>query len=323
MSPSPSSLTSSGPAPPSPLTVLLLGVVFGILLHGSTLHQAYKYARSFPRDSPFIKMLVFAMVLLETVHTAFTMHLVYFYLVLNYGNVAALATGSVSLNVLPAIAGAIVLTSQLILARRVAMLGRVQRIVVYIAIVLCVAESALAILGTIVAFLFDNRTIVTSVTGIGLVLAAIAELMMSTTMVLAFRHARAGGTRTEHESPIDWWEVYIVNTGVLTCLFNVLTVLLAVSDPHGLGFIALSIVGTRRNVLSVLNGRQIKLAGMEIFVDPSRPVFLAHAQRDAKNELWNVPKAPGPASEGVEVKIVTETEDDGGYTTGRKAGSLA
>lgn len=54
-----------------------------------------------------------------------------------------------------------------------------------------------------------------------------------------------------------------------------------------------------------LNARQIKLAGMEIFVDGSeaRPVVLANTRLEAAKEIWNVPKvsqrSPGTWETGV------------------------
>ena len=41
-----------------------------------------------------------------------------------------------------------------------------------------------------------------------------------------------------------------------------------------------------------LNARQMKLAGMEIFVDgrEARPVMLANTRLEAAKEIWNVPK---------------------------------
>ena len=45
-----------------------------------------------------------------------------------------------------------------------------------------------------------------------------------------------------------------------------------------------------------LNARQIKLAGMEIFVDgrEARPVMLANTRLEAAKEIWNVPKVGFP-----------------------------
>ena len=39
-----------------------------------------------------------------------------------------------------------------------------------------------------------------------------------------------------------------------------------------------------------LNDRQLKIAGMEIFVDNSSQMTLSNAELDATKELWNVPK---------------------------------
>ena len=39
-----------------------------------------------------------------------------------------------------------------------------------------------------------------------------------------------------------------------------------------------------------LNDRQLKIAGMEIFVDNTSQMTLANTELDATKELWNVPK---------------------------------
>ncbi|KAH9933628.1 uncharacterized protein BXZ73DRAFT_101013 [Epithele typhae] len=311
------SLPPSGPAPslfppPTALTVFLVAAFFGILLYGSSLHQTYKYARSFPKDLISIKLLVLLVILLETFHAILTVHSIYFYLIENYFRPESLLHGVWSLNVLSVISGVIALTSQLILARRVSLIGIPQRIIVIIAIIILAAETALASIGTVIAFVFDKRTVVASITVLGLILAFVGEAMLSVTLVMAFRKVRANRDGSQ-ESPLDKWQMYIINTGAITCFFNFLTFILAAAAPNSLAYIAMTVITTRlyaNCVLAMLNSREIKLAGMEIFMDP-RPLILSNAPLDAEKEIWNLPNLE-PEFEFVEAKMVTDTDRNRG-----------
>jgi hypothetical protein len=67
-----------------------IGLVGSAILYGMTNLQTYIYYNRFPRDWVFHKVFVGVLWALDTFHLALTVHLVYHYLVKNFGNSAAL-----------------------------------------------------------------------------------------------------------------------------------------------------------------------------------------------------------------------------------------
>ncbi|KAI1785103.1 hypothetical protein LXA43DRAFT_1066197 [Ganoderma leucocontextum] len=78
---------------------VLLGTFIGLIFYGITLHQSYRYFRMYPSDLPSLKRLVFFVVILETITSAMSMHVCYYYLVANYFNPPALLHGMWSIDV--------------------------------------------------------------------------------------------------------------------------------------------------------------------------------------------------------------------------------
>ncbi|KAF4616603.1 hypothetical protein D9613_008516 [Agrocybe pediades] len=65
------------------LGMVLLGVIFSSILYGVMLTQTYKYYERFKRDPMLVKLLVFAVFLLNTASVFFVAHAAWFYLVDN------------------------------------------------------------------------------------------------------------------------------------------------------------------------------------------------------------------------------------------------
>ncbi|KAI5826400.1 hypothetical protein K523DRAFT_88339 [Schizophyllum commune Tattone D] len=66
-----------------------IGVIIASFLFGVTSLQAYWYFHHYPRDPLKQKLSVGSLWLLDTAHTAATIHAVYYYMVKNFGNVTA------------------------------------------------------------------------------------------------------------------------------------------------------------------------------------------------------------------------------------------
>lgn len=66
-----------------------LGVIIAAFLFGVTSLQAYWYFHHYPRDPMKQKLSVGSLWLLDTAHTAATIHAMYYYMVSNFGNVTA------------------------------------------------------------------------------------------------------------------------------------------------------------------------------------------------------------------------------------------
>ncbi|KAI0819578.1 hypothetical protein BC628DRAFT_1012352 [Trametes gibbosa] len=89
-----------------------LGTCFGLILYGLTAHQAYRYCRLYPKDSTFLKSFVLVAVLVETLHSICSIHLVYHYLVTNFANPFALTNEVWSLRTLTWVSGLTIILAQ-------------------------------------------------------------------------------------------------------------------------------------------------------------------------------------------------------------------
>ncbi|KAI0706757.1 hypothetical protein C8T65DRAFT_740592 [Cerioporus squamosus] len=331
---------------------LLIGTFFGVILYGLALHQSYLYATTFSSDSHFMKLLVASVMVLETLHVAITAHSCYYYLVLNYFNPLVLLSGVWSLNILPFVSGLVMFISQLFFARRVSLIGRAQSVVVWIALLLLAGEVGLSIAATAKALTdpsYQETATVTQLSGVGLGLAVVGDSALTLTLILAFRQSRKergqqrrpssvrmetfdsiGADKTatviaeqyevqtsqkRADSVIDFLQLYVVNTGLLTGLFNMAAFIAAFALPSSFICASINIITARlyaNSLLAVLNTRQISLAGMEIFVDSSSEtrISFADAQRQQSRAAWNVPSVSSASRHPprIMVGVMTDTE---------------
>ncbi|KAI0749952.1 hypothetical protein C8Q80DRAFT_656152 [Daedaleopsis nitida] len=351
---------------------LLLGTFVGVILYGMGIHQSSQYCRLFGSDTVVMKLLVILVMLLETVHVIVTVHTSYYYLVSSYLNPVALMHGVWSLNILPLVSGVLMFISQLFFAYRVSLtvhcysVGRPQRVVVTIAVLLLMGEVGFSIAATAKAFTipsYQETKDVTYLSGVGLALAMAGDAALTTTLVHAFCKSRSASPRRERIAPAtdnsalqdmkagletnvpldepvygpgsepasmaDLLQLYVVNTGLLTGLFNLAALTAAFARPSDFIYASINIITTRlygNSLLAVLNTRQASLAGMEIFVDSSSTISLADAQIAQSRLNWNVPltwKEAGPPQ--IRVDVTTETDgprQDGGLMK-RLTGSLS
>ncbi|KAL1939034.1 hypothetical protein VTO73DRAFT_10294 [Trametes versicolor] len=124
----------------STMGALLIATFIGLILLGVTLHQAYRYARLFPNDSPWLKGLVALVVFLEIASSALSVHVCYHYLVTDYFRPQELVLGVWSTDLFPSVAGTIMVISQSFFARRVWLLEPRYRVVVVLSCIFSVAE---------------------------------------------------------------------------------------------------------------------------------------------------------------------------------------
>ncbi|KAI0357947.1 hypothetical protein OH77DRAFT_1519237 [Trametes cingulata] len=282
-----STSTTSPPTPPDPFALLpklpaldntfgavLLGTFLGLILYGLTLHQSYRYFRLYPADSRILKSLVAVVILLETVTSIFSMHVCYYYLTSNYFNPTALLHGIWSINLFPIASGVVMVTTQSFFARRVWLVGPHYRPVVVLAGVLCIAELGFFFAATSEAFIiptFEGFRKVTWLVSTGSTMAVTADVLLTIALIIVLHRSRTGLRRTD--SMIDVMITYSVNTGLLTGIFNLLSLLFAFIRPGDLIYIGFGIPGVKlyaTTLLAALNSRQsIASRGFGISCDTS------------------------------------------------------
>ncbi|KAI0706343.1 hypothetical protein C8Q76DRAFT_800792 [Earliella scabrosa] len=305
---------------------VLLGTFFGLVLYGLGMHQTYRYARLYPEDPWLIKSLVIMIAILESLHSAMNMHTCYYYLVTNYFNPTVLPTRGVwSLSFLPVVASAIMIVSQIFFARRVYLIGPRYRFVVgvaafFLAGTLAFGTAAVFEANVVSGFKeFEGLTwLISACFG----MAAAADVLLTTALIVVLRRSRTGFKRTD--SLIDILIIYTINTGMLIGISNTISLVLAGALPHNLIYVGFSIITAKLYAncfLAVLNSRKrLATRGMDIFdMNSIKMNTIANVQRMATIEQWNVPQLPEPEPAIINIKVTTETIGEGDGTGAEEA----
>ncbi|RPD62177.1 hypothetical protein L226DRAFT_535540 [Lentinus tigrinus ALCF2SS1-7] len=296
------------------LGAYLLGTFAGAILYGLSIHQLYRYFRLFPTDSLFIRILVAAVMLLETAHTAMTMHTCYFWLITGFLNFSLLMNESPwSLDALPMILSTIMLTTQLFFAKRVFLLGPKYQLVVGIAMLCLVGEIGFSIALTYRAFTvkgIENLNTAAWLISTALGLGSVADIMFTATLTYVLRRSRSSLKRA---APMELIMLYVVNTGLLHCIFNLISFILTVAITYSLIYGFFSTVTARlyaNSLLAVLNSRDPQEnKGLEFESGSAYGLnAIARANRRAAAQTWNVPQV-NDEPEVIDIKVTTEREE--------------
>ncbi|EIW57894.1 uncharacterized protein TRAVEDRAFT_48915 [Trametes versicolor FP-101664 SS1] len=323
----------------------LLGTCLSIILYGVSLHQFFLYVRMYPSDTPFIRALVVAVMLLETVQVPMLMHtwhairplseasqplsFIYSYwaLVTHFFDPGALTQGIWSVEISPTISALITLTAQAFFARRVALLGFKYRIVVGIAWFCLITFLGMAIAVTVISTQLHNLTQFGRETewlfSAGLWFATVADMLLSGSIIIALRSSPDTYNPRGVQCRTDRFMLYVVNTGLMTGIFNIIPSILATMDPKTFIWAASSYVGTRlyaNTLFAVLNSRNLMASrGIEIFGPATlERNIIARVNHIATAEQWGAPQLPvsGPAK--INIMVTAESEMDSVGTIERR-----
>ncbi|KAI1793305.1 hypothetical protein LXA43DRAFT_235916 [Ganoderma leucocontextum] len=104
--------------------VILAGNFVGFAMYGLTTYQTYQYFQLYPQEGRGLKLLILALLAMDTLHLIESSHMCYYYLVLNYFNPPALLSGTWSARLLSPTMGAIVFLTQGFYVRRLYLLNQ-------------------------------------------------------------------------------------------------------------------------------------------------------------------------------------------------------
>ncbi|KAL1949737.1 hypothetical protein VTO73DRAFT_8618 [Trametes versicolor] len=306
----------------------LIGTCLSLVLYGVSLLQFYRYVRLYPTDTAFIRTLVVAVMILETVQIPMLMHSCYWALVTHYFDPLALTQGVWSVQIAPTVSAAITLTAQTFFARRVALLGFGFKIVVAIATLCLAAFLGMAIAVTVVAIQLHNLENFGPNTewlfGAGLWFATGADLLLAGSIIVALRYSRDTYGPRGVDGRADRFMLYFVNTGLMTGIFNMIPSILATTDPRSFTWAAVSYIATRlyaNTLLAVLNSRKLMASrGVEIFGPASfERNIISRATHLATVEQWGAPQLPDSGPARINIKVTAEMEADTVSTVHQRA----
>ncbi|KAH9022475.1 hypothetical protein EDB85DRAFT_373229 [Lactarius pseudohatsudake] len=199
-----------------------IGLIVSVMLFGITTLQTWIYYWQYGnRDQKALKIFVAVIFLLDALHTSLCIYSVYWYLVLNFGNVEILDTGLWAMGVQVDVNTLIDYMVQLFYARRVYIVGG--SIVIPIIIVIFGTTSfafGLVFLVELTNTLkfWSRFASVTWVADIGLGSAVVADILIAVSMCWFLYHKRTGFARTD--SVIMTLMTYSVHSGLLTSVLT-------------------------------------------------------------------------------------------------------
>ncbi|KAL7280358.1 hypothetical protein ACG7TL_005281 [Trametes sanguinea] len=216
------------------LGAFFIGAMIGLVLYGMSLQQTIQYFRLYPNDRRLFKAWVVAIAILETLHSICSVHPMYYYLIKNYDNPAGLVKKFVNRKY-----GLMVLiTTSALMA----------------------AELAFSLTAAIKPFqdtyTFNFYKYAWAITGLN-ACAIPVDMILTGTLIFILLRNRTGFERTD--SVIATIVLYVINTGLLTGLVTITTLVLSRVFPTRYYEVGMTIAATKvysNTFLAMLNSRQ-------------------------------------------------------------------
>jgi hypothetical protein len=248
------------PALDNTLGAFLIGAFVSAALYGATSLQTWYYFQSYPADMPFLKIMVLLLWALETVHSAFNMHGIYWFLVSNYFNPRALLILEWSATASIAISGIIIIIVHLFYARRVYYVSNknlwLALTIAIIAIVHFGFVLSVSITG-LQAKYFANLTGTPQLMArIGLSLSLATDVLIASSLTFYLLRGRTGRKKTD--SLVNRLTVHAVNNGILTSATDLVVLVFVIIAPNSLIYLSIfEVVGNlyTNSLLATLNAR--------------------------------------------------------------------
>lgn len=221
-----------------------LGASASCILFGITIVQTQLYYHNFPKDWTFQKASVATLVIFATFHLIFTLHAVYFYIIVNFGNLAALQTivwsfkGQLLINTLTA------LLVQGLYAMRVWKFGRnFSRFWSGFAVCIVAGGWAVGIFAVVKSYKQKNFTDLDSMRSVlyaAPITATSVDMIIAAAMCYYLNRSRTSFVRTNNK--IFNVMRYVLISGFLTSACSLCTLITYATMPHNLVFIGIDLV---------------------------------------------------------------------------------
>ncbi|KAI0750017.1 hypothetical protein C8Q80DRAFT_1165586 [Daedaleopsis nitida] len=242
------------------LGAILLCTVIGCMFYGLMAHQTSRYFTLYPTDFLALKLLVLLVFVVDTVHTATTIHVCYYYLVNSFFDIHAATHGVWSLWVEFIETSAIMIIAHGFYARRLFLLSKGSWVPVVSILVVLASELGFSIAATVelfrkayFAYFFKFNWMLWGC----LISAFLVDVLATSFLTYVLRNSRTLFRKTN--STIDVLIVYGINTGLSTSIITLVSLICAVAMPHTLVFYGINIISAKmyaNSLLAVLNSRR-------------------------------------------------------------------
>ncbi|KDR69561.1 hypothetical protein GALMADRAFT_145313 [Galerina marginata CBS 339.88] len=238
---------------------LLIGVVLSAGLFGVTCSQVFYYSQNYASDGILIKGAVATLLILEGLHSAFSIHAIYYYTILNYLNPLALIQATWSAIMTLGISSLIILVVHLFYVRRVYHVSRKNIPLVTLLAALSLGHFGTGIAVTVRAFqleFFAAFSRSSRIVAASLSLAVATDILTAASLSYYLHTSRSGIERTD--TLINKLMAYAINNGILTSLFDIIVLTFDTVEPNNLIFLAIfQVVGNlyTNSMMATLNSR--------------------------------------------------------------------
>ncbi|KAL0577605.1 hypothetical protein V5O48_004366 [Marasmius crinis-equi] len=260
------------PTTSNTLGAALIGVVGSGILFGITCLQGYLYYHRYPTDGLLHKVSVAVLWLLDCLHLALTIHAVYHYLVLNYGQPEALSHIVWSLQVQVSLNIVIILIVQSLYAHRVWFLGGFRRGYFKLAYLVALTVLGGFVVGILLAYAiysvdtFQDLEKISWAINASLATSTTVDFTIATAMCYYLDKSMNKTTafmKSGLNSRMSALMQYTLGSGLLTSACSLSTLFTFNLMPNNFIFLALEFLLTRLYVgsfFAMLNARQSKRA---------------------------------------------------------------
>ncbi|KAH7923298.1 hypothetical protein BV22DRAFT_1093126 [Leucogyrophana mollusca] len=238
----------------------LCGTLATMLLYGVICMQTFYYLQNYASDRKGLKFLVWGIWILETAHTALSIHFVEYYLIMNFTDTTTLEYAVWSMGATYFIGFFIAYAVNLCFIWRIWLLSKKRWIGISLG-VLATIRLGFGLGNCSLSFHYPAwkvfRAHVFPTMVVGWVLSAVVDTLIASTLCFYLHRRRTGMRRTD--SIINRLLLYSINTGAITSFFAILVIIMFLGLPDTLAFIGFVQVQSKFyavSLLATLNARK-------------------------------------------------------------------
>ncbi|KAH9934368.1 uncharacterized protein B0H18DRAFT_557147 [Fomitopsis serialis] len=227
---------------------LLIGTLLTSVGFGITTMQTYLWYRNYPNDPRLIRLVVWSLFILDIFHITLSMHVIYYYLILNYDNAPALQLSVWSFDVTVAVTAVITCIAHGFYARRVYILGNRNWV---LPVVIAVLSSIRLVFGCIVTgrmleikVLAELPHRIGALVGIGMGAGSLADWIITASLVFFLRRNR--NVLKDTNNLLDKLTYWTVNNGLFTSIVGVCVIVTLLSMPYNMIYLAFHLLLSKR-----------------------------------------------------------------------------
>ncbi|KAJ6529903.1 hypothetical protein DFH09DRAFT_153781 [Mycena vulgaris] len=303
---------------------MLLGVIVSAILYGISLLQCLYYFTRYDRDPVYLKALVASTVVLDSLHLGFVIHTVYHYLISNYYKNEAMQSmiWSVSLEAVPT--GVTASLVQSFYAYRVWRMSHHNVFLTGVIMLLVVATSACGTAWVVLAMEAGTYERLLSISPLTISINALstgADVIITSTLCFMLQQTRPASLETE--TMINRLILFTINTGLLTSLCAIASLISLIASPRTLIYASFYFCIGRlysNSLLASLNARAV-IRGQINDIDTNFHIKSTHTRsrsRISRDVFAHPPEIVTANELSIQIDRETELYADEGYNKYRR-----